>query len=111
MGAEAVKIIALYFFLLILNIVLFLANNGFISWFGAFVSVCFLLYFAAIYEKPRYRWLVAYVFNGGNGRIFIEADNKKLSRAFILAIEKYLADDVGRDNPAISNIQFLERIN
>ena len=103
------KAILAYFVLLIFNGTLFVFNHAFISWFGALTSVGFLFYFAATYQKPKYRWLVAYEFAGGNGRIFIEANAKNLSKQFILDVENYLRDNEGIDNPGISNIQFLER--
>lgn len=103
------KAILAYFVFLILNATLFVFNHAFISWFGALTSVGFLFYFAATYKKSRYRWLVAYEFEGGNGRIFIEANVKILSKQFILDVENYLRETEGIDNPGISNIQFLER--
>lgn len=71
----------------------------------------FLIFISAIYHvKPRYQYLVAYDFNGGKGRLFLDCEQKHINEGLITQFEDFISKKYNMDNVGIFNIQKIGKL-
>lgn len=87
-----------------------LAFTGFnwILWIATLYLVLVAFYYATQVHEKVYLWLCVYTFDGGVGRIFIEADTNELTSTFVKQVEAYLDNNKNTPKPFITNIQLLK---
>lgn len=105
------KFIFLYLsVLLIFSIVFVNIEFSPVLWAELLLIVFLLFLYAMHYRQPRYQYLVAYDFNGGKGRIFLDCEQKHINENLITSFEDFISEKHNVDNVGIFNIQKIGKL-